>query len=767
MEFDREFFLDEVRDGFFVPSMMKKAWASGIENYEKLRAICKKHDIPLYASWGTLIAAIRHGGYIPWDDDLDVMILREDLEKLEKALETEPDIGEYHIQDYHATHGNNMIRQWVEKSVYIYGPDEWERRHGFPFGDVIDIFVLDHIPEDMGERLHQAEAIGACNRLQLLAGEVYGDSSKRDKSKENSEFKKALKEAEKLLGKTIVFSGEDPIRVQVLAEMDRYIASYAKGHKDAGVADIPNYLGNKDRLLPAEYLDSVIEVPYEGGTIGVPVAYDSILRRYYGEYMTPQIAVDYGHDYPVYEKYSDTLKERFGFELLRYKFDQRAYEDVLSKKEESIPLAESIKATGGLLHEAHEYIISGLKSDGDVQEIIELLGQCQTLAISLGSKIEVRTAEHEETISVLERYCESIYEVYGKLAAGGSAEKADTDMLTSAFGECEQLMEDLSKEASNEQKEILFVCDRAKHWEALHAIWGERSKKENTHVSVIALPFKYKDATWLVTEGEWEADVSGYPDEVKLTPYEGYDIAAIHPDEIIYTFPYDVYSDVIAPHPMFYTENMRLYADRMTFIPPFELREIVSGDNRSRYTLNTFIANPGAVYADMIIVQSEGMKSIYEELLSDMTDVIDWSDRVRVRDKSGDSGKTDGTGEKKRMLIYFSGSMLYEHAEAIDKIKVVIDLLETHKSDIIPIWVTDPYAEQILKDRRPDTWREYEDIVAGLKASDIWQVDEGTDTDSLAEICDGMYGDAGVLMNTCRMLKKPVMWEAPDVPVEV
>lgn len=59
---------------------------------------CKKHDIRYWISSGTLIGAVRHGGYIPWDDDLDIDMMREDYEKLKKAMfqEEHPD---YVLQD--------------------------------------------------------------------------------------------------------------------------------------------------------------------------------------------------------------------------------------------------------------------------------------------------------------------------------------------------------------------------------------------------------------------------------------------------------------------------------------------------------------------------------------------------------------------------------------------------------------------------------------------------------------------------------------------
>ena len=78
------FFEDEVRDGFYIPTAVKQAWNAGLDILEEIDRICRKHGIEYFAAWGTLIAAIRHGGFIPWDDDMDICMKRQDYEKFKK-----------------------------------------------------------------------------------------------------------------------------------------------------------------------------------------------------------------------------------------------------------------------------------------------------------------------------------------------------------------------------------------------------------------------------------------------------------------------------------------------------------------------------------------------------------------------------------------------------------------------------------------------------------------------------------------------------------
>ena len=211
MEYQWSYFEDEVRDGFFVPGIMKKCWASAQKNYEDLREFCQKRGIPCAAEWGTMMGAVRHGGFIPWDDDLDVAMSREDYTKLFEAR-TQKDFHSYRLYDYRLDRGTEtkLTRAFTNHEDPT---KDWDKHFGFPFSDVIDIFIYDHVPDEGEERVIYE------NMLDKFAA-LFGQG-KPVSDKKKSEY---LKDISKELG--LVFMGSTPLTVQVMKALEKFCERY-------------------------------------------------------------------------------------------------------------------------------------------------------------------------------------------------------------------------------------------------------------------------------------------------------------------------------------------------------------------------------------------------------------------------------------------------------------------------------------------------------------------------------------------------------------
>jgi lipopolysaccharide cholinephosphotransferase len=89
MKFDQEFIKEEIRDGWKIDTNMKKVWFVQLDLLKEFDRICKKYNLTWYPIFGTLLGVIRHHGYIPWDDDVDVAMPRKDWDKFVNICDNE------------------------------------------------------------------------------------------------------------------------------------------------------------------------------------------------------------------------------------------------------------------------------------------------------------------------------------------------------------------------------------------------------------------------------------------------------------------------------------------------------------------------------------------------------------------------------------------------------------------------------------------------------------------------------------------------------
>src|SRR5215212_9809635 len=126
-------------------SDLRRAQMRMLEMLDVFDGICRKHSINYWLDWGTLLGARRHGGFIPWDDDLDVAVLRNDLKKLLSILKDELPSN---LKLQHKKTDENYWFHWAKirdtKSRYYEKGTECYNFHDK--GLFIDIFSLEPVP---------------------------------------------------------------------------------------------------------------------------------------------------------------------------------------------------------------------------------------------------------------------------------------------------------------------------------------------------------------------------------------------------------------------------------------------------------------------------------------------------------------------------------------------------------------------------------------------------------------------------------------------
>jgi len=175
IKLDPSFFEEEVRDGYTVSAETKKLWAIQLDLLYEFDRVCKLHGLRYFLDSGTCLGAVRHKGYIPWDDDIDVIMLREDYNKL---LEIGPSAfkSPYFFQnamtDADIPLGYSKLRRdgtcQIKKAVI----KEKLQCHN---GIWIDIFVLDALPEDEQLRHEREKERDAFNQRMFMLVPPRGD----------------------------------------------------------------------------------------------------------------------------------------------------------------------------------------------------------------------------------------------------------------------------------------------------------------------------------------------------------------------------------------------------------------------------------------------------------------------------------------------------------------------------------------------------------------------------------------------------------------
>ena len=292
MEFSADYFKTEVRDGFEIPAMMKRAWAAQMEVLHVVAGVCKNNGIRYFADGGTLLGDVRHKGMIPWDDDIDICVVREEYNRLIQVLPKALPHG-FVVAGMYADSERLQKAAFVPHLRVIADETLWNFNdymryfHGFPYQRVgIDIFPMDYISRDIGITNVQKQII----RL--------GIETLRDWNKlgENGMLDEYVNGFQKLCN--VSFDNVNNVKNYMWKIIDK-ISSISYREEADYITNIFYWLDNDNYKMKKECYDYTIELPFENMNIVAPEMYDEVLRAEYGDYMVPvKGAAD--HDYPFY-----------------------------------------------------------------------------------------------------------------------------------------------------------------------------------------------------------------------------------------------------------------------------------------------------------------------------------------------------------------------------------------------------------------------------------------------------------------------------------
>lgn len=238
-----------------------------IDLLARIHRVCEENNIRYTIAYGSLLGAIRHGGFIPWDDDIDICMPREEYPRFAEAFPSSD--GRYYVldpsrsQSYAFSHNRACDGSIILKSVRTETVDD--------FGAYIDVFLQDRWPAEDEERkrFHQAYREAQRKVKYAMPWRAFKTSSMRKKM-------------------AILFHVKDRVFNHLIVgmkrrvkERDALLSRYSD--TDTGWRNVASRISRW--YMREEDLDDRILIPFENIEVYAPRHYDDLLTQHYGDYM--------------------------------------------------------------------------------------------------------------------------------------------------------------------------------------------------------------------------------------------------------------------------------------------------------------------------------------------------------------------------------------------------------------------------------------------------------------------------------------------------
>ena len=292
--FVENLFHDEIRSGFFVKAHRKRLWNIQLNLVAELDRICQKHNIRYFAFFGTLLGAARHKGFIPWDDDVDVIMFRPDYEKFKAVVKSEivpcffvDGWHDYKIEQEEAESPDKSFKQLVKQDQREQHPLWWpfwpmiklkdsrttfaqylDRPHVHQ-GIFIDVFPFDPVPpfsDDRHKIFYELER-------EMLMSIALPDEIK-EQAQTTKDFLMTNEELEAFI--------KLPHQKKALSLEAFALKNFSQSEFVGQLRD--HCLVNQKISYSADNFKEVVYLPFEKIKLPCPAGYEDCLTTYYGNW---------------------------------------------------------------------------------------------------------------------------------------------------------------------------------------------------------------------------------------------------------------------------------------------------------------------------------------------------------------------------------------------------------------------------------------------------------------------------------------------------
>lgn len=241
---------------------MRELWDTELEILDVFDSICRQHSLRYSIAYGTMLGAVRHGGFIPWDDDVDVIMPREDYETFIQIWRENPPDG-FVLQnketDWEFTQNYTKIRK--DHTTFIH--NEWEKHISYHTGIFIDIFPGDRAASNPLSR-----------KLQILAAAVNLLLARNHTSKSGGPRE---------LVEKFILSFPRRLKVGLYHNTAKYLQKWNRRRELK--LFFPSTLEWAYKEYPAHLFDEITDISFEGRQYLCVKNTDRVLSLDYGHYM--------------------------------------------------------------------------------------------------------------------------------------------------------------------------------------------------------------------------------------------------------------------------------------------------------------------------------------------------------------------------------------------------------------------------------------------------------------------------------------------------
>ena len=416
----------------------------------------------------------------------------------------------------------------------------------------------------------------------------------------------------------------------------------------------------------------------------------------------------------------------------------------------------------------------------DPEGLTEMFIQCQDAALQIGTSLETMGDQYAGMVSLLEDYCENIY----RMSIGLSDEDLCRKLTKKVRWQLMDLQNRIRYEMPEDRKEVVFLPYKASMWDSLESVWQAADQDPDCDAYVISVPYYDRNPDGSFGEIHDEKDL--YPENVPVMGYEDYDFEERQPDMIFIHNPYDEYNYVTSVHPFFYAKNLKQYTEKLIYIPYFVLSEISPDDKAAVEGMKHFCTVPGVLYADRVIVQSEDMRQIYINVLTEEAGEETrsrWEEKILGLgspkfDKAVSAKKEDmelppewlriiekADGSRKKVIFYNTGltALLQNGEKMLTKMQDVFRIFRENQEEVALLWRPHPLIEATIQSMGLEGGDEYQEIVETYRAEGWGIYDDTADLDRAIALSDAYYGDGSSVVQLCREKGMPVMIQDVEI----